>query len=119
MDNMDSEPSDLEVMRLVAYVTPDLSDDDEEGFQLSYEDFKNTQIDEYLIDYISKQEALGLGNDGILQKVANTLYGQNIISVHNTEPKSISWRLFTEGGKTFKEKQELEEYQVTDLRSLH
>ena len=118
MDTIDNEPSDLEVMRLVAYVAPDLSDEDDfEPPNLL--EMNLADIEEYLIDYMSPIEAVGLGNEGILNKVAETLYGKNVISLTSQEPKSVQWRLISQNGKTLKEKQELTSYTVTDLRILH
>lgn len=119
MENMDIEPSDLEVMRLVAYVAPDLSDDEDEFEPPNLLEMNLADVEEYLIDYMLPTEAVGLGNEGILNKVAETLYSKNVISLTSQEPKSVQWRLIREGGKTLKEKQDLSSYQVTDLRAVH
>ena len=120
-----SEPSDLEVMRLIAYVRPMESSDGDDDFD-DIEDIKkidpfgpNDEVipDEYLIDFITVKEALNIGNDGLLDKVASTLINKNILT-HPTQ--AITWRLVREGHQTPNEKQSDDnDYKVTDLRHLH
>lgn len=117
------EPSDLDVMRLIAYVSPfdaSILDDEEEN----EEDIKSQILslhgknsDEYLIDFVTVSEALDLGQEGLLKKVAGVLLDKDVLK-HPAQ--SITWRLVGLNQKTPNEKKLQEQnYKVTDLRHLH
>lgn len=127
---MQNELSDSEIVRLIAYVKPiQLSNDDE------YEDEEDLEVaqdmtaaNEYLIDFLTVQEAKNIGSNGILNKIAEVLFTKNVIK-KSDEQSQVVWRLVRHGDLTPIEQQtkqindamgfEQEKYQVTDLRHLH
>jgi hypothetical protein len=112
------EPSDLDVMRLIAYVSPiDLPEDEDDYEELkSSLENRDENPDEYLIDFVTVNEAIDIGTEGLLNKVASTLVDKDILK-HPAQ--SITWRLVGLNQKTPNEKKMEENYQVTDLRLLH
>jgi len=128
---MQNELSDAEIVRLIAYVKPiqlsddgDVEDVEPEDLEL-LDEIKNPN--EYLIDFMTVEEAKSIGSNGILSKVAEALMTKNVIK--KDENKSVTWRLVPAGGLTPIELQtkqineesgfEQEKYQVIDLRHLH
>jgi len=125
---MQNELSDSDVVRLIAYVSPyqapEFEDDDDEEME---ED--TTVADEYLIDFLTVQEAKSIGNDGLLSKIADALFTKNVIGKSEKDQAKVVWRLLPIGGLTPIELQtkeindevgfEQESYKVKDLRHLH
>ena len=128
----EKELSDLEIVRLIAYVHQSpitdeeyediFSDDPIEEDNETEEDLSFS--DEYLIDFLTVEEAKKIGSDGILTKIASTLVNKNIINFNNVNVQKFTWRLIRNGDLTPSELKEKESgnkssYKVKDLRHLH
>lgn len=128
---MQNELSDAEVVRLIAYVKPIQLSEDEDIEDITLETLEAmddlTPSEEYLIDFLTVQEAKKIGSNGLFTKVAEILFDKNVIK--KDENKHITWRLIRDGDLTPNENQtkkvneafgfEQEKYQVIDLRHLH
>lgn len=124
------EPADDEVVRLVAYVKTVFEDDADEDNEEEIQYLQDEQTpNEYLIDVMTVAEAEKIGQEGIFQKVAETLSEKKIVGNDDVIGHHVAWRLMRKGDMTPSEKvahdineevgKEVEVYHINDLRNLH
>jgi hypothetical protein len=123
------EESSIDVVRLIAFVHS-IEGDPEDPSEMKelIKKIKSEPGDEYMIDYLSKQDLALTDEDAILSKAIKRLTELKIIEPDGKSPKMITWKLLKNGELTPTEKSlsELDrtlgvttKYKVTDLRVLH